>query len=461
MSDLSSFFEPKTVAVAGSLGKLAFGGQVVRNNLLNFGYSGRVYLVNPSYDEVQGSKVYPTIKDIPETPDLAVVITPARTVPSIINDCVDKGVKSVIIGADGFAERGEEGAKLQREIVSIAKRGQIHLVGPNTIGTVNSMNGLVTATYPMDYTKIRRGNIALIAQTGLIGPQAFPYGEWGVGVSKICDLGNKCDVNESDLLEYLVEDPQTKVIAMHLEDIKEGQRFLEIAKMVTLHKPVLILKPGRTKESKKALISHTGSLLGNQKVCEAAFRQAGVISLSTFDEIFDVAKAFSCQPLPRGNRLGVITYTGGGGIMAIDAAAESGLTLAQFSSSTEEELSKIYPALKKGNPSDMGPLFTQDIFPYKEITEIILNDRNVDCVLGVIYTGQLLSPEFYLPILNEVKKPEGKPVVFWIYGTNREMMDQACFKLEQNGYPVYQHIGAAIRALGAMYQYKERNLKEE
>ncbi|VUT25512.1 MAG: CoA-binding protein [Candidatus Methanolliviera sp. GoM_oil] len=451
--NLSPFFEPKSVAIVGSLSQTWFGGQALLKNLHNFGYSGGIYLVNPSYEEVQDVKVYPSIKDIPESIDLVIIITPARTVLSIVKDCVKKGVKCVIIGADGFTERDEEGKRLQNEITEIARHTRIRIIGPNTVGTVNTATGLVTAIYLIGYDKIKKGGIAFVAQTGIIGPQAMPYDDWRYGISKICDLGNKCDVDESDLLEYLADDPETKVIAMHLECIKSGHRFLDVAKRAAQKKPILILKPGKTKESAKALMSHTGSLAGDQKIYESAFKQVGVIQVNSFKELLEIPTAFLCQPLPRGNRLGIITFTGGAGIMAMDIAAESGLTLAKLSTETNEKLSNIHPTLV-GNPSDLGPLYAiSGESPYKTVIEAMLNDENVDCIFCVI-VGGFLSANLYIQTLNDIEKPKDKPMTFWVYGPSSESNDQVCFELRNNGYPVYLDIETAVKALGAMYRYK-------
>ena len=450
--NLSPFFEPNSIAIIGSLTKFWFGGQVLMNNLLKYGYSGKIYLINPSYDEAQGIKVYPTIKDVPETVDLAIIITAARQVPLIVKDCAEKGVKGIIIGADGFAERDREGTELQDKVVEIARQTGIRILGPNTLGTVNTKTGLETSPYPIG-SKVRRGNISLSAQTGLIGPQGFPYKDWGYGISKICDFGNKCDVDESDLLEYLVDDPDTKVIAMEIEGIKNGHRFLNISKRVAHEKPILVFKPGRSKETAKALMSHTGSMAGDQKIYESAFKQTGIIQVDSFIELLDFANAFSCQPLPKGNRLGVITLTGAGGIMATDAAIESGLILAEFSTKTNENLFEIHPTIV-GNPSDLGPAgAVMGNLPYKEVIEAVVNDENVDCSLCTLWS--LLPSEFYISILDEVKKPKNKPITFWVYGENLETINQICFELNSNGYPAYKNVETAIRALGAMYRYSK------
>nr|MDO8081880.1 CoA-binding protein [Candidatus Freyarchaeota archaeon] len=456
-SDLTPFFEPKSIAIIGAIKSGWFGGLVTLNNLKNLGYKGEVYLVNPSYPEVEGIKVYPNVKEIPSEVDLAVIITSSKAVPGIVRNCAEKGVKGAVIVADGFAERDEEGAKLQKELVEISKQTGIRLLGPNTIGTVNPYSGLITTPYPTGYKSIRRGHVALAAQTGIIGAQAFPFEDLQYGVSKTCDLSNKCDINETDLLEYLENDSETKVIAIHIEDIKDGTRFLEVAKRVAKKKPIIVYKPGRTSESKKALASHTGSIAGDHKIYESAFRQAGLIQVNSFVELFHIAKAFGYQPLPRGNRLGIITISGGAGIMAIDTATEWGLVLGKLSDESNEKLFEGHPTMV-GNPSDIGPAMPtlQDpIMPYRKALEVFFEDSNIDCLLITLYAYPGLPPEFYTKILKDlqVERLKDKPIVIWIYGPSNESINKIYNALEAADYPTYLDIELAVKALGAMYQY--------
>ncbi|MGB9627596.1 MAG: CoA-binding protein, partial [Thermodesulfobacteriota bacterium] len=258
--DISLFFEPRSLGVVGSLREGYFGGYVVIRSLLNSGFSGKIYPVNPSYQEVLGLKVYPSLKEIQDEIDLALIMVNRRSVPNILRECAMKGIKAVIVVADGFAERDEEGTKLQEEIVNFARRTGIRIIGPNTAGVVNTANGLMPLPYETGYEKIKPGSITICAQTGMINPQAFPYSDLSYGLSKICDFGNKCDVDEVDLLEYLEHDPATHVITMYLESIQNGKRFLKTSKRVTAKKPVLILKSGRTQEGARVSASHTGAL---------------------------------------------------------------------------------------------------------------------------------------------------------------------------------------------------------
>jgi len=453
-SDLNFLFNPRSIAIVGSLRAGFFGGATMIENLQNFGFSGEIYPVNPSYNEVLGLKVYPSINEVPEAVDLVTINTPAKAVPAIIKGCVERGVKGAVIGSDGFAERDEEGAKLQREIVNIAKPAGLRLLGPNTVGVVDTSTGLVTSPYECGYKGIRKGSIALGAQTGLISSQGFPFGDVQYGISKICDFGNKCDIDESDYLSYLKNDSDTKVVSLYLEDVKDGQRFLNVAKEVTVKKPVLVYKAGRTNASRDAVASHTGSLSGEYRTYDSAFKQAGIIPLNTFSEIFEIPRIFASQPSPKGNRIAMVTVTGAGGIVAADTANEVGLSLAQLSSETSEKLTRIHPSLK-GNPVDLGPAMVgTDLFSlYKEIIKLILDDENVDGLIVVLYVIPRLTPENYAAMFSELDFI--KPVSIWVYGTIVSDIEETSRLLEKLGFPAFSQPETAIKAMGAMCTYNK------
>ena len=450
---IKPLFEPQSVAVIGSLRQSWFGGYVVVMQLQKFGFPGKIYPVNPSVEEVLGIKAYPSLESIPGPVDLAIIMTSYRAFPRIIEECVEKGVKAGIIVSDGFAERDEERAKLQQEIVKIARRTGLRLIGPNTIGLHNTANGLMTNPYLLEYEKIYPGSVAIFGQTGLVGPQALPLQDWGYGISKICDVGNKCDVDESDMLEYFGSDPQTKVIAMHLEDVKDGRRFVQTARNVVAQKPVLVLKPGKCKESAKAMASHTGSLAGEDRIYDAALKQAGVIRVDSHVELLEYAKIFSHDtPLPSGNKVAIVTFTGGFGVMGIDAAVAAGLTPAELSSDTMAKLSSIYPTLAK-NPVDLGtamPVADDFEAMYRQVLEIVVNDDNVDCLAIVNYVALGLgAPDVFI----DLKKKTSKPIALWTYSQSLAPLPELARTLDQAGIPVYSKWEHALGALGAAYKY--------
>ncbi len=454
-NSLDPFFDPQTIAVIGSLKEKLFGGYVAIRSLIKAGFKGEIYPVNPSYREINGLKVYPSIKDVPQKIDLVLIITGARSVPGILRECVEKGVRAAIVVSDGFAERDDEGRKLQEEIIAIAKQGNLRIIGPNTAGIANPSKGLIPNPYEMGYEKVKEGAIAICAQTGMVNPQAFPYGDLGYGVSKICDFGNKCDVDECDMMEYLEEDPSTKAITLYLENIKDGKRFLKVSKRVASRKPVLILKSGRTEQGAHVSTSHTGSLAQDDRIFDAACKQSGVIRLDTFRELFELPKIFTHSSLPKGNRLGIITFTGGVGVLAIDEGAKYGLTVPLLSSKTRKRLDAIFPGL--GNRIvDIGPpmaVVNNYMSFYSEILKIVTTDPNIDSVFNVIWTGP--SGEFMESYLKIYRGLQGnqKPIASWIYGPRLDYTYEMARQLEELGFPVFSDIEMAIKALGLASQY--------
>jgi len=456
-STIARFFEPESIAVIASLKETWFGGYTLIKNLLVFGFPGKIYPVNPSYSKVLDMQVYPSIKEVPEAVDLAIIITPRHTVPGVIKQCAENGVKAVIITSDGFAERDQEGSELQQEIVNIAKRSSIRILGPNTVGTANFATGLVTTHFATGYEKVRKGSVAFCAQSGIAGAQAFPLEDIQYWISKICDFGNKCDVDETDILEYLADDPDTKVIAMHIEDVKDGQRFVKIATEVVRKKPVLMIKPGRTKEAKKALRAHTGALAGEDQIYEAAFKQTGIIRVENFEELLNFSKLFALQPLPRGNNIAIITTSGGGGILAIDTAIENGLAIAELSDQSTGRLKELSPTLGT-NPIDIfttSLVFEDMLRLYQEVMEIALSDHNVDCAAIVLYEAPFTVLQQHSQIVeafNSLKK-FNKPVTIWLYGTRLSLMRELSLRLENSGFPVYSDFITPIKALATAAKY--------
>lgn len=452
---LAPFFNPRSISVIGSMKEGLFGGYVVIKSLLQAGFKGRIFPVNPSYREIWGLRVYPSIKDISQEIDLVLIITAARSVSGILRECVEKGVKAAIVVSDGFAERNAKGRRLQEEIVRIARLGHLRIIGPNTAGVANPSKGWIPNPYEMGYEKIRQGPIAICAQTGMINPQAFPYGDLRYGVSKICDFGNKADVDECDMMEYLGNDPETRAMTFYLESIKDGQRFLRVSKKVTFKKPVLILKSGRTEEGARVSSSHTGSLALNDQIFDVACKQSGILRLETFRELFELPKIFASQPLPRGNRLGIVTFTGGVGVLAIDEAEKYGLRIALLSSETRKRLNRIFPDLGK-RIVDIGPpmAMINNYMPiYSEILKRVIKDPCIDSIFNVIWTGP--SAQFIEDYLKIYRRLQGnrKPIATWIYGPKVSYIHELTFQLEELGFPVFSDIEMAIKALWLATRY--------
>ena len=340
-------------------------------------------------------------------------------------------------------------------MVDIAQDAGIRLIGPNTIGIVNTASGLVTTPYFTGYNRIQRGTIAYASQTGITGAQALPLEDCAYPIGKICDFGNKCDVNEIDLLEYLSADPETEVIAIHLEDIKDGQQFVDIARRVVAHKPVLILKPGRSEASAKAVASHTGSLAGSDQIYDSAFRQAGIVRLDTWQEFLDIPRVFASQPLPAGNRIAIVTLSGAAGIMAIDAAVQSRLTIAQLSSVSMDRLARVSPRLAS-NPVDAGQVapfvsdFTQTL---ESIVATVLADDGVDCAMMILWAAFTSEARDVADVFRRLKQQFSKPMTVWIYGPKLSAKEELSRELEALGLPAYLNLETAAKALGVAASY--------
>jgi acetyltransferase len=430
-------------------------GYVLIKNILGFGFTGKLYPVNPSYSEVLGMRVYPTVNDIADSVDLAVVITPPHTVPTIIEQCAQKGVKAAVIVSENFADAGGDGAKLQQQLVDITARSNIRIMGPNTVGVFNAANGFTTIPYPFGYDRVRKGGIAYCSQTGVVLPQCQPIEDRAYPVSKMCDVGNKCDVNEVDLLNYLADDAATKVAALHIEDVKDGRSFMDAARKFAARKPLLIFKPARSEAGARASASHTGSLAVNDRVYDNAIRQTGAIRVNTWQEYWDIPKVFAYHSLPKGNRLAIISHSGGAGVVATDVAVESGLAIARYSDATLKKLAKLSPRLA-ANPIDLGPPLSLTDDPMslqEEVILAVLDDAKVDCATIVLYVGTMAPISYIVEMFERVLKRVSKPMTVWFYGTSLALIEEVSRQLEGLGVPTYTDQETAVKALGALVRY--------
>lgn len=455
---LSRFFEPRSVAIFGSFRQGFFGGYVIVRSLQNAGYRGRICPVNPGYREVLGLRVYGSIEEVEGEVDLAILMINAKGVLGVIEACAQKGVKAIVVVADGFAERDAEGAVLQRQMVARARELGIRIIGPNTAGVLNTANGFNPCPYEAGYHRIRPGRIALCAQTGMINPQAFPYRDLHLGVSKICDLGNKSDISECEVLEYLAGDPDTGVVALYVESLPDGGRFLEEAARASEAKPVLVLKSGRTEAGARASASHTGSLAVDDRIFEGLCAQAGLLRLETFHELFEIPKIFAAQPLPRGNRMGIFSVTGGVAVMAIDRAAHYGLRIEQLGEGAREALDRVHPGTG-AMPVDIGPMMAavKDAFIlYPDLVETVAADHNVDMLFMVLWANPAEGIVGTYRAAYDRLRAVGKPVATWVYGPSTEARTALTLELEDMGFPVFQTPESAVKALGFAWRYAER-----
>lgn len=460
--ELRCFFEPRSVAAIGASRDPRKYGHALLKNLLELGFKGKVFPVNPKADEILGVRTYARVDLIPEDVDLAIVLVPAPSVPQVIRECSIKHIKGVVICSSGFRESGEEGKKLEDETVGIAREAGIRIIGPNTTGILNTSNNFTTSFVWLP--RLQKGNVAFIAQTGLLAAAAF----WWIissqpfDISKVVGLGNKCDVDDAEVLEYLARDDDTKVIAVYMEGVKDGQKLLSALKLVTERKPVIILKSGRSQSGLKASFSHTGSLAVRDEIFDAVCRQTGVIRVKGgFEEVFDITKAFALQPLPKGNRVAIITVTGAGGVMAADACENNDLRLATFSEKTTSFIKDYMPPWARvNNPLDIEPLF-ETVGPADSVRiplEVALEDPNVDSIAILFVATPRLVPVFDLKtVIREVLDrhyEQKKPIFTHLIGF-KETVDSWTTTLEEENIPVFPSIERCIKALGALWRYKE------
>jgi acyl-CoA synthetase (NDP forming) len=457
---LNSFLQPKSIAIIGVSKTPDRPGYMIIKNLKDFGFAGEIYPVNTEGGEVLGFKTYKNIQELPEKIDLAISMIPADETFDLLDNCSSKGISNVLLVSGGFvllvsggfSESGQRGAKLQNEVVKFAKQKGIRLMGPNAVGPVNTSNNLALPFYPLD--SLKKGGVALIAQSGQFPVMEFMNSYLHVGVSKSIDLGNCCDIDEAEVLEYLEEDTETKVIAIYMESIREGKHFLDVAKRVSKKKPVVVFKSGKTADGLKTAASHTGAIAVDDKIFDFALKQAGVIRAKDLDEFLDLAKIFDYANIPKGNRAAIVTYSGGVGAMVADACEEFGLKLAELSKDT---IKKIKPALphstmisnpldcfSAGIPSDLFNAYRESLMAFKEAP-------TVDVILSCFLVSRIWTIDVNR-LLSELEQFPVKPMVAWVIGDYSRVGE--CTKiLEENRVPVFASPERAVRALGALWKY--------
>ena len=443
---------PRSIAVVGATNRPGSVGLAVFRNILSAGFQGVLYPVNPKAKSVWSVKAYPRLADIPDEVDLAVIIVPAEVVCSILEEAGKKQVKGAIVISAGFKEVGGHGVELENYVKEVVGKYDIRLVGPNCLGVINNNeNVCMNASFATKMPKA--GNIAFISQSGALCTAVLDYAEGrDIGFSKFVSFGNKADINEVDLLHYLKDDPDTDVILMYLEDIAHGRAFLETAREITwqAHKPMLAIKSGRSAEGARAAASHTGSLAGSDNAYDALFHQSGILRVEGVDELFNRALAFAKQPIPKGNRIAIVTNAGGPGIMATDAAIRHNLRMATLSEETKQKLKQeLPPTASIQNPVDVIGDATHE--RYEDAIRHVLMDENVDGAI-VILTPQAMTDVLETAeIVPHVMKGINKPVLCSFMGIVD--VSRGIQYLEKHGIPNYAFPEAAVRSMASMAFY--------
>ena len=454
------FMEPQSIALIGVSRSVENAIFNPLGNLLSYGYQGKLYPVNPSADELQGIKSYRSIAELPNDVDLTLILTPRDIVPGVVQQCVEKGLKALIVAAQGFADSDEQGKALQREMVEIIRRGKARIIGPNTFGVTNAFLNMSTSLARLELDKTP---IGIISQTGVpfLGTSRFKFG-------KVIDVGDTCDIDVADSLEYLESDPQTSVIVLQIEGVQAGAKFIQVATRVASKKPTLVLKAGRTVAGAKAAQSHTGSIVGRDEVYDAAFQQCGIIRVEDIEEMEDLGLAFSQLPPLKGRGVAVMSWAGSTGVLSVDACEKHGLTVPPLSESTINRIKTLGPPdwLPVDNPIDLWACMGLRGFDprnfktaFRIILEALLNEDKANAVLIVIpdYLSLFNTDDWDISLVvdDAIRTYKDQAIVFSILGPWGALTN----KLQQNKQTVV--FRSCERAIHSLARIHERTISLE
>jgi acyl-CoA synthetase (NDP forming) len=453
---MKHFMEPQSVAIIGISRRSGPGSYNLMENMINYGYPGKIFPINPYAKEILGIKAYANVKKVDQKIDLAIISLPRELVVKAVTECVEAGVKAIIVVTQGFADADEQGKALQREIVALARDNGARILGPNTLGVVNNFNSFTTSFMPLMRDK---APVGLICQSGIffVGSTNFS-GPIGKGI----DIGNACDIGFYEALEYLGDDPDIKIIAIHMEGLEQAREFVSLAAHLSKEKPIIVFKTGQSEVGAKAAASHSGTMAGHYRIYKASLQQAGIHLLDEDGQMNDAVKTLLHQPPMKGNRIAVITVTGAGGIIASDAFDKYGLKMASLSEKTTSTIAELSPEwMPLGNPLDIWPaVMKHDLKSvYATALKAVLDDDNVDGVLCISIAPCL--PAFdYLDVSESVNKvvlrENQKPVVAWLYGPDVKEIGKRFEK--ENKIMVYQTIEKAAWSL-ALLQERQKFLE--
>jgi len=445
---LDFLFNPKSVAVVGVSSDPSKLGSVVFTNMISAGYQGKLYPVNPKYNEIFNNKCYAKVSDIPEDVDVVCIVVPPQFVKDVLEDSGNKGVKGAVIITAGFGETGDEGKKLENEILETAKKHNIRILGPNCLGSINTLNKI---NLSFAATNAIEGNIAFLSQSGAFCTAMLDMSlESNLGFSHLVSIGNKSDLNENDFVKEWLEDDKVAVIGAYLEDVRSGHDLSRIYTESKSQKPLVIFKPGESEESQVAIASHTGSLTGSIEVFETAMHQAGITVAKDIDSMFNYLQGFAWSKLPKGKRVGILTNAGGPGVIATDFIIKNKLVLDTLSEDVQKQLAEKLPSNSNiHNPVDV--IGDADSERYKAALETMVQDENLDAIL-VILTPQLVTEvEETAKIVINNFKVSNKPIIPVFLGGR--YVSYAMKRFYDNKVPAYRDISSAIETLAALYNY--------
>ncbi len=455
---LDSLFRPKSVAVIGASSKeLSIGNRVIKN-LIDFGFKGDIYPINPKADEIRGLRAYKSILECPDNIDVVHMVIPAKFVPQAMEDCGKKGVKNVIINSGGFSEIGPEGEAIEKDFLAKAGQYGIRVLGPNCQGIINT-DPDIRAYCNFTFTMPDPGYISIVALSGGVAEvihQAFS--QMGVGTRIYASNGNACDVTIPEIIDYLGDDEGTRVIVTYVEGLRDADTFMRVATKVAAKKPILAMKAGRTMEGAKAAASHTGGLAKEDIATDLIFKKAGILSFRDEGELIQAAAAFASQPIPAGNRVGIITNTGGPAVIATDVMVAAGLTLPPLAETTRQKLIEVlYPEAAVHNPIDV--LATGTAEHYRACMDAMMADDNFDCVFINFVTPFFVDNESIARQIVEVSRQQQKPIVCNLM-TDRRQWTEVVKILQDGGVPCFALPGEAARAMAALVHYNDIRVRE-
>jgi acetyltransferase len=458
---LEALFRPKSVAVIGASAKeLSIGNRIIKN-LIDFGYTGAIYPINPKADEIRGVKAYPSIFDVPGDIDLAHMVIAGKFVPGAVEDCGKKGIKAIIINSAGFTEIGPEGAALQKDFLERAKKYGIRILGPNCQGIINTDPSL-KAYCNFTFTKPEPGFISVVAQSGGVGELIHQgFSQMGIGTRIYASNGNASDISITEILEYLGDDEGTRVIALYVESLSDPKAFMDVARKVSAKKTILAMKAGRTAEGAKASSSHTGGLAKTDIAIELIFEKLGILTFRDEGELCQAAAAFAAQSIPAGNRVGIITNTGGPAVIATDVLVDAGMQIPTLSEKAMAELKgKLFAEAAYSNPVDV--LATADAGHFRAAMDVMMAEDQIDCLYINFVTPFFVDTEKVALQIAEVNKQRKKPIVCNLMTDPRQWVGTVDI-FKSGGVPCYSFPSTAARALAALSRYgalRSRNIGE-
>lgn len=452
MATLDALFRPRSIAVIGTSRRPGTIGWQILDNLLTHGFGGVVYPVNPEAHAIHSIRAWPSVGEIPDEIDLAIVVVPARYVLDVVEECGQKGVKGIVLISAGFREIGGEGVALEAALMARIRHYSMRLVGPNCMGILNTAEGVsMNSTFAPNMPPA--GPISFMSQSGALGVTILDYAsEYGIGIRQFASVGNKPDVSGNDLLEYWESDPETRVILMYLEDFGDPRRFVRVARRVSRTKPIAVVKSGRTGAGARAASSHTGALAGTDIATDALLAQCGVLRAQSIEELFDIAMAFENQPIPKGNRVAIVTNAGGPGIIVADALEGAGLTVPSLSPQTKAALLQVLPSeASVRNPVDMIASATADI--YQKVLSIVLADDGIDAAVAAFVPPLgIRQTDVARSIVAAHREHPDKPLLAVLMG--KDGLPEGKARLKEAGVPAYIFPESAARALAALDRHR-------